>query len=153
MILNSRRQFLQTSLAVGAGMTTFHRSTPAIEPIQRNGKSLIKLSLAGYSFNRLFRAKPKPEFTMDDFVEFAARLGLEAVEPTAYYYRGQDHPHLCRQRGQGRQRREGPASLHRGDPGSLRLRWKVRHLPGPRKPRRHHRQAGTDAGHRPGRQA
>src|SRR5262249_14874047 len=81
----TRRHFIGTSLAAGAALASA-RTLPAIEPIARNGKSLIKLSLAAYSFNRYFRAKPKPAMTLDDFVDFAAGIGLGAVEPTAYYF-------------------------------------------------------------------
>src|SRR5947209_13940835 len=84
----SRRDFLQTALAAGAGLTLRPTCTPAIEPIQRNGKSHIRLSLAGYSYRKYLalNLKPKPPMTLDDFVELAAGMNLDAVEPTAYYF-------------------------------------------------------------------
>jgi sugar phosphate isomerase/epimerase len=84
----TRRQFLQTTLAAGAGLTLRPTCTPAIEPIQRNGKSHIRLSLAGYSYRKYLalNIKPKPPMTLDDFVELAAGMNLDAVEPTAYYF-------------------------------------------------------------------
>jgi sugar phosphate isomerase/epimerase len=81
----SRRRFLQTSLVSGTVLAS-GGTLEAIEPITRNGKSLIKLSLAAFSFNRYLRAKPKPTMTLDEFVDFAAGIGLGAVEPTAYYF-------------------------------------------------------------------
>ena len=81
----TRRHFLQSSLTVGTALAAT-RALPAIEPIARNGKPLIKLSLAAYSFNRFLRAKPKPTMTLDEVVDFAANIGLGAVEPTAYYF-------------------------------------------------------------------
>jgi sugar phosphate isomerase/epimerase len=81
----TRRGFLRFSIASGAALTAAG-TLSAIEPIARNGKSLIKLSLAAYSFNRFLRAKPKPTMTLDEVVDFAAGIGLGAVEPTAYYF-------------------------------------------------------------------
>jgi len=57
----------------------------AIEPIGRTRPGHLKLSLAAYSFRRHLAG---PDATMDlfDFVDRAADLGLDAVEPTAYYF-------------------------------------------------------------------
>lgn len=79
----TRRQFLTAaSLTLAAG------SLSAIEPVRRNGKSHIRLSIAAYSYHRLLNlsAKPKPAMTMDEFVDLAADMDLDAVEPTAYYF-------------------------------------------------------------------
>lgn len=82
-----RRDFLRTALTAGAGFTVAG-AAGAIEPVRRTDKALIKLSLAAYSFNRFLtlNSKTKPTMTMDDFVDFAANLGLEAIEPTSYYF-------------------------------------------------------------------
>jgi sugar phosphate isomerase/epimerase len=98
--MTTRRAFLTTSLAAGAGLAT-SRTVPAIEPIARPGKSLIKLSIAAYSFNRYLnlKGKTKPGMTLDDFIEFAAGLGMEAVEPTAYYFPETTREYLTRFRG------------------------------------------------------
>lgn len=60
----------------------------AIEPIARRGPALLKLSLAAYSFNKLMalgKAAP-PKMSMDQFIDLAAGYGLNAVEPTQYYF-------------------------------------------------------------------
>src|SRR5260370_24531795 len=69
-------------------MTLGQTFPSAIEPIQRNGKSHIRLSLAGYSYRKYLalNLKPKPPMTLDDFVELAADMNIDAVEPTAYYF-------------------------------------------------------------------
>jgi sugar phosphate isomerase/epimerase len=84
MTPTTRRTFLHSAvaglaLAGGAG---------AIEPVRRNGRSLLKLSLAAYSFNGLLnlKRKPKPAMTLEEFIDFAAGQGLGAVELTAYYF-------------------------------------------------------------------
>ncbi len=85
MTTTTRRQFLHSALAAGTGMALSAGSTPAIEPIGRNGKSHIRLSIAGYSYRKYLDLK-KPTMTLDDFVELAAGMELDAVEPTAYYF-------------------------------------------------------------------
>ena len=62
------------------------RPAQAIEPIKRSGPPRLKLSIAGYSYRKLLTAKEKP-MTLDDFIEKGAELGLDAVEPTSYYFR------------------------------------------------------------------
>src|SRR5262245_12586759 len=82
-----RRQFLRAALAAGAG-TALGADARAIDPIRRVGKSQIKLSLAAYSYRRYLELKPKakPAMTLDDFIDTAAGLPLDAVELTAYYF-------------------------------------------------------------------
>jgi sugar phosphate isomerase/epimerase len=82
---STRRQFLQSALAAGSGLALAAGSSPAIEPVQRLGKSHIRLSIAAYSFRQYLNLK-KPTMTLADFVDFAARMDLDAVEPTAYYF-------------------------------------------------------------------
>ncbi len=83
----TRRGFLGRALAGGASVALAGR-LPAIEPIERSGKPHIKLSLAAYSFNRYMALKGKnpPTMSMDDFADFAVGIGLDAIEPTAYYF-------------------------------------------------------------------
>ena len=84
----TRRQFLTSTVAAGAAVSLGTAGSSAIEPIHRNGKSHIRLSIAAYSYRKHLdlRTKPKPSMTLDDFVETAAGMGLDAVEPTAYYF-------------------------------------------------------------------
>jgi sugar phosphate isomerase/epimerase len=97
----SRRRFIQTALAAGAGMACTAQATPAIEPIQRNGKSHIRLSIAGYSYRKYLdlKIKPKPPMTLDDFVDLAAGMNLDAVEPTAYYFADTSPDYLAHLKG------------------------------------------------------
>jgi sugar phosphate isomerase/epimerase len=85
---STRRQFLRSACAAGAGMAVLSSSSPAIEPIRRTGKSHIRLSIAAYSYRQYLdlNAKPKPAMTFDDFIDTAADLGLDAVELTQYYF-------------------------------------------------------------------
>jgi sugar phosphate isomerase/epimerase len=85
---STRRQFLRSACAAGAGMAVLSPSSPAIEPIRRTGKSHIRLSIAAYSYRQYLdlNAKPKPTMTFDDFIDTAADLGLDAVELTQYYF-------------------------------------------------------------------
>jgi sugar phosphate isomerase/epimerase len=84
----TRRQFLQGGLLAGTGLATGTASLSAIEPIQRTGKSHLRLSMAAYSFNGALnlKRKPKPAMTLDDFIDFAAAQNIDAVELTAYYF-------------------------------------------------------------------
>ena len=80
----TRRQFLHSSLLAGAGLAA--GSAAAIEPIRRDGPSHLRLSIAAYSFRKELTSKPKPAMTLDDFIDLAAALDLDAVELTAYYF-------------------------------------------------------------------
>jgi sugar phosphate isomerase/epimerase len=84
----TRRHFLGASLAVGTSAALVAAPCSAIEPIRRTGRSLIKLSLAAYSFRQFLdlRRKPQPTMSLEDFIDLAAGLPLDAVELTAYYF-------------------------------------------------------------------
>src|SRR6516165_599973 len=84
----TRRKFLQVACAAGAGWAAGSGSSSAIEPISRNGKSHVRLSIAAYRYRKYLdlKAKPKPAMTFDDFIETAADMGLDAVELTQYYF-------------------------------------------------------------------
>ena len=56
-----------------------------IDPIGRTRPSHFKLSLAAYSY-RQFLAGDRKSMTLFDFVDQAADMGLDAVEPTSYYF-------------------------------------------------------------------
>jgi sugar phosphate isomerase/epimerase len=85
---HSRRRFLQSAMIAGAGLALADRPAGAIDPIQRPGKSHIRLSIAGYSYRKYLdlKIKPKPPMTLDDFIELAAGMDLDAVELTQYYF-------------------------------------------------------------------
>jgi sugar phosphate isomerase/epimerase len=92
--MNSRRRFLRAGAAalLAAGVA------PAIEPIRRHGKPQMRLSLAAYSYRKYLdlKIKPKPPMTLEDFVDGAADMGLDAVEPTAYYFADTSPAYLSR---------------------------------------------------------
>jgi sugar phosphate isomerase/epimerase len=96
----SRRQFLQVALATGAGVALASQS-PAIEPIKRNGKSRIRLSVAGYSYRKYLdlKIKPQPPMTLFDMADLAAQMELDAIEPTAYYFPETSTDYLARLKG------------------------------------------------------
>src|SRR5207253_1163554 len=98
---STRRQFLTSTVAAGAALSLGTAATSAIEPIQRNGKSHIRLSIAAYSYRKYLdlKTKPKPSMTLDDFVETAAGMGLDAVEPTAYYFAETSSEYLAHLKG------------------------------------------------------
>jgi sugar phosphate isomerase/epimerase len=98
MTLPSRRRFLLSAAAAA----TLSGATRAIEPIRRTGPAHLRLSLAAYSFRKYLDLKlqPKPAMTLDDFVNYAATLDLDAVEPTAYYFADTSPTYLARLKGQ-----------------------------------------------------
>lgn len=89
-VLNRRRFFRNaTLLSVGAAGGVLSGALPrglrAIEPIERDGQSHFKLSLAAYGYRNLLTARP-PVMTLEDFVVECARLGLDGTELTSYYF-------------------------------------------------------------------
>jgi sugar phosphate isomerase/epimerase len=97
----NRRRFLQSSLAASTGLALAAQPSSAIEPIKRTNKSLIKLSIAAYSYRQYLglNVKPKPPMTLEDFAETAAGMGLGAIEPTAYYFPETTPEYLSRLKG------------------------------------------------------
>jgi sugar phosphate isomerase/epimerase len=84
----TRRQFVYSSLLAGTGLTLGAASTAAIEPIRRSGPPHLRLSIAAYSFRHALdlKKRTKPAMTLDDFIDLAAGMDLDAVELTAYYF-------------------------------------------------------------------
>ena len=81
----SRRGFLAAGAAGVAALGT--TTANAAGPPERNGQSHMKLSLAAYSFNSLLPRGTKPgEMTLEDFVDFCAKLNLDGTELTSYYF-------------------------------------------------------------------
>jgi sugar phosphate isomerase/epimerase len=77
----SRRSFLATAAAAGP----LAAAARAIEPIGRTRPSHLKLSLAAYSLRDRLTG-PNKSMDLFGFVDFAADLALDAVEPTSYYF-------------------------------------------------------------------
>jgi sugar phosphate isomerase/epimerase len=82
----SRRGFLAGAATGIAAVCT--KPLSAIEPIQRTGKRIEKLSLAAYSMRQYLTAKPGTKDAIDlfGFVDYCASLGIEGTELTSYYF-------------------------------------------------------------------
>lgn len=100
MLSVNRRRFLGSAIATGAVLGAA-RTSDAIEPIRRNGKSHLKLSIAAYGYRKYLdlKSKPKPLMTLDDFADLAAGMELDAVEPTEYYFADPSPKEMARYRG------------------------------------------------------
>lgn len=83
----ARRRFLQVALGAGALACGVCPAAPAwaVPPIPRNGTPKFKFSLAAYSYRDLLNGA-MPKLTLHEFVEDGAKMGLEAVELTSYYF-------------------------------------------------------------------
>jgi sugar phosphate isomerase/epimerase len=57
----------------------------AIDPIARMRPSRLKLSIAAYSYRQFLQGKEK-SMDLFDFAGLAADMGLDAIEPTSYYF-------------------------------------------------------------------
>ncbi len=93
----SRRTWMTSSAAAAVAVLspTDSRSATgatAADPIKRPGAPLLKLSLAGYSFNRMFAKRGTPdeiakaEMSLEKFIDYCAAQGLGATELTGYYF-------------------------------------------------------------------
>lgn len=87
----SRRDALRMTVAATA-MAVGSPLVHAANPLERNGKSHLKLSLAAYSFTRTLPKSWTPDqlatakFTMEKFIDFCAAQDLDGCELTAYYF-------------------------------------------------------------------
>jgi len=87
----SRRSFLKSgALAVGLTAGTSGLALVSQKEVKFND-SRIKLSLAGYSFNSLFR---KGELTMEEFIDYCDKLKLDGTELTSYYFKSDEDSYL-----------------------------------------------------------
>lgn len=96
----TRRQLLGAGVAavVGAGLQRgFAAPAPTTSPAGRGtiGPHL-RLSCAAYSFRDYLPRPPKTKgrMTLHDWIDLAAVWGLDAVEPTSYYFSSEDTPYL-----------------------------------------------------------
>jgi sugar phosphate isomerase/epimerase len=97
--MTTRRQFLHAALATGAGAALATDRAVAIDPIRRIGGAHLRLSLAAYSYRRYLDLQRQPTMTLDDFIDLAAGLPLDAVELTGYYFRETSSAYLARLKG------------------------------------------------------
>jgi sugar phosphate isomerase/epimerase len=85
----TRRAFLEQTawtLIAGSGAVAIPRPARAIPPIGRTRPSHLKLSIAAYSYRDYLTGKKSPKLDLFDFVNLAADMALDGVEPTAYYF-------------------------------------------------------------------
>jgi sugar phosphate isomerase/epimerase len=95
----SRRHFLHVVPRIGAAWCAAAATsvpTAAIAPIRRTPGSRMKLSLAAYSFRQELTAPQRP-MTLAQFVDLAVTYGLDAIEPTSYYFPEPVTPQYCRE--------------------------------------------------------
>lgn len=81
----SRRDFLTRSMMAAAAPALSGGVAHAIDPIARMRPSHLKLSIAAYSY-RQFLQGAKKSMDLFDFAGLAADMGLDAIEPTSYYF-------------------------------------------------------------------
>src|SRR4051812_33113620 len=79
----NRRAFL--GQAAAAALFASRALAGPIDPIARTRPSHFKLSLAAYSFRQELDFKAK-KLDMFGFADYAADLGLDAIEPTSYWF-------------------------------------------------------------------
>lgn len=84
-LMNRRDLLARAALGGIAASVSSPRIASAIDPIGRTRPSHLKLSLAAYSF-RDDLASPKKSMDLFEFINRAADMGLDAVEPTSYYF-------------------------------------------------------------------
>lgn len=90
----SRRRFLGSSALTACAAVAGHTTTSfaSADPPARQGKPLLRLSLAGYSFHRLMARRGTPEeiaraqMNLEKFIQFCADQKLSATELTGYYF-------------------------------------------------------------------
>jgi sugar phosphate isomerase/epimerase len=91
----SRRNFLAAA-TVALCPLGLRNIAATIDPFQRTRPSHLKLSIAAYSYRDLLDFK-NPKLDMFGFVDLAADLALDAVEPTSYWFpEGFDDAYLRR---------------------------------------------------------
>ena len=86
--MTRRELFGWTAGAIAAGSANLasHRLAMAIPPFARSRPSHMKLSLAAYSYRDYLTGKKSPKLDLFDFVNLAADMALDGVEPTSYYF-------------------------------------------------------------------
>ncbi|MEZ6073261.1 MAG: TIM barrel protein [Pirellulales bacterium] len=87
----NRREFLRDISRLGGGALTMGRlaltgaSARGIEPFVRPAGAKFKFSLAAYSYRQLL-TDPTSGYTLNDFVDDCAKMGLDGTELTSYYF-------------------------------------------------------------------
>ncbi len=94
----SRRTWIASSATAAAAAVFMPQQSglintvQAADPVVRTGAPLLKLSLAGYSFNKMMAKRggrediAKAEMSLEKFIDYCAAQGLGATELTGYYF-------------------------------------------------------------------
>lgn len=83
---SNRRQFLRVAIAGGVTLSLGRLpGASAANPVKRNGKPHLKLSLAAYSYRDFLTRKENP-MHLDDFIRLCADFNLDGTELTSYYF-------------------------------------------------------------------
>jgi sugar phosphate isomerase/epimerase len=91
----NRRLFLKSG-AMAAGLSTvIPGSLMASSPKLKMSDSRMKLSLAAYSFNTLFR---NGELTMEEFIDYCDDLKIDGTELTSYFFESNEDAYLLKLR-------------------------------------------------------
>lgn len=80
-----RRNFLTRSASLAAAAAIPASAIPAPAAVARESGVKLKLGLNAYSFDRLLRGGG---MTLTDAVHFCAQHGVDALDPTGYYFPG-----------------------------------------------------------------
>jgi sugar phosphate isomerase/epimerase len=91
----SRRSFLRMASALpvaAAGLSITGLAAQAeIKPIQREGSTMLKVSVNAFSFSRLLNAKikhGKQGIDLFDLVDFCAKHNIDGMDATGYFFPG-----------------------------------------------------------------
>lgn len=86
-ITSSRRGFLKQGVLAAAGASALGaqpQTARAMSPVKRGLGPHMKLSLAAYSYRKYLQEQKS--MTIEGFLEECAKMGLDAAEPTSYYF-------------------------------------------------------------------
>lgn len=89
----NRRRFLKGSAAfpviAAAGLGLVSNDSYGQRKVKRIGEARLKTSMCAYSMRKYFG---EGKMNIDDFIEYAAKLGLDGVELTFYYFPNYPEP-------------------------------------------------------------
>ena len=90
----NRRSFLKESAALpvlaAAGLGLVSNDSYGQRKVKRVGEARLKTSICAYSMRKYFG---EGKMNIDDFIEYAAKLGFDGAELTFYYF--PNYPERC----------------------------------------------------------
>ena len=81
----SRREMLASAVA-GAAVVGLAGPVAAMEPVKRSAASRMRIGLSAFSYKRFLYGQAEPKMTLPEFVDRAAKLGIDGVELTEYFF-------------------------------------------------------------------